>query len=440
MNKYAIFIATIILFGVIPIWADSATTTSDAIADTMKVAVDSATATGVVTTQSQSETGAATDTIFPVTPQRRELLNKYSSFSFKWSLFYDFFQWALLLVILFTGLSKRFLDIAEKVSGRKSVQFLMYILILFVFLTVVSLPLDFFRDYIVEHNYSLSNQTVGAWFGDWAKAIPISYVMMALAFGFIYFLIKRFPRRWWLVFSIGAIPFVILMIVVAPVLIAPLFNDFKPLQDQQLKTQLLDLASKAGIDGADVFQVDASKQSKKLNAYVTGLFSTKRIVLYDTIINAMTTDELMFVMAHEMGHYVMNHVWIMVGMIIIIMLICTWIIAKFLPRIILKYSGRLGFSQMQSYASMPFIMLAFSLIMFFIQPATNSISRHFEYASDKFGMEMTGYNGEAAATAFEKLSAYNLSDPNPGALREFWFYDHPALYKRIDFVKGYKGK
>jgi hypothetical protein len=133
----------IILFGVIPIWADSATTTSDAIADTMKVAVDSATATGVVTTQSQSETGAATDTIFPVTPQRRELLNKYSSFSFKWSLFYDFFQWALLLVILFTGLSKRFLDIAEKVSGRKSVQFLMYILILFVFLTVVSLPLDF---------------------------------------------------------------------------------------------------------------------------------------------------------------------------------------------------------------------------------------------------------------------------------------------------------
>lgn len=439
MNKYAVLIGVIIVLMAIP--ALAVNPPDSAKADTQTVAADSSQATGIVAEQQQTLSDkAAADTIFPVTPARRELLNKYSSFDFKWSLFYEILQWALLVIILFTGLSKRFLDISEKISGRKSIQFLMYLLILFVFLTVVTLPLDFFRDYIVEHNYSLSNQSIGAWFGDWAKAIPISYFMMALAFGFIYFLIKRYPRRWWLVFSIGAIPFVILMIVVAPVLVAPLFNDFKPLQNQQLKTQLLNLAGKAGIDGADVFQVDASRQSKKLNAYVTGLFSTKRIVLYDTIINAMTTDELMFVMAHEMGHYVMNHVWIMVGMIIIMILICTWIIATLLPRIILKYSGRLGFSEMKSYASMPFIMLAFSLIMFFIQPATNSISRHFERASDKFGLEMTGYNGEAAAVAFEKLSAYNLADPNPGALREFWFYSHPALYKRIEFVKGYKGK
>jgi STE24 endopeptidase len=438
MNKFLMIIAAIILFAVIPIWADSLNTPPNTINDMSAVTADSMKTAGTVAPQ--SETGAPADTIFPVTPQRRELLNKYSSFSFKWSLFYDVLQWALLLIILFSGLSKKFLNLAEKLSGRNSVQFLLFLLILFVFMTVITMPLDFFRDYIVEHNYSLSNQSVGSWFGDWAKAIPISYIMMALAFGFIYFLIKRFPRRWWLVFSIGAIPFVIMMLVVTPVLIAPLFNDFKPLQDQQLKTHLLDLAGKAGIDGADVFQVDASKQSKKLNAYVTGLFSTKRIVLYDTIIKAMTTDELMFVMAHEMGHYVMNHVWIMVGMIIIMMLICTWIIAEFLPRVILKYSGRLGFADLKSYASMPFIMLAFSLIMFFIQPATNSITRSFEHSADKFGMEMTNFNGEAAAVAFEKLSAYNLSDPNPGALREFWFYNHPALYKRIEFVKGYKGE
>lgn len=432
-------IEAVILIGVIPIWADSATTSTGISENYSIPAVDSAKLAGTITTP-QSETGAPADTIYPVTPQRRELLNKYSSFDFKWSIFYEILQWLLLVIILFTGLSKRFLDIAEKVSGRKSVQFLIYLLIFFVFTTIITLPFDFFRGFIVEHNYSLSNQSIGAWFGDWAKQIPIAYTMMALAFGFIYFLIKRFPRRWWLVFSIGAIPFIILMIVVAPVIIAPLFNDFKPLHDQQLKTQLLDLAGKAGIDGADVFQVDASKQSKKLNAYVTGLFSTKRIVLYDTIINAMTTDELMFVMAHEMGHYVMHHVWIMVGMIIIMMLVCTWIIAEFLPRIILKYSGRLGFADLKSYASIPFIMLAFSLIMFFIQPASNTASRYFEHSADKFGMQMTNFNGEAAAVAFEKLSAYNLADPNPGPLREFWFYDHPALYKRIEFVKGYKGK
>jgi len=273
--------------------------------------------------------------------------------------------------------------------------------------------------------------------GEMLKAFPISYVAMAIMFGFLYFLINRFPRRWWLYFSIGAVPFIILTIIIVPVLVSPLFNDFKPLQNQELKTEILSLAGKAGIEGADVFEVDASRQSNKLNAYVTGLFNTKRIVLYDTIIKAMTRDEVLFVMAHEMGHYVMNHVWIMVAMISIMLFVSIWLTSRILPALIQKYNSRLKFENLTSYASLPFILFAITFILFFVQPVTNGISRQFEHASDKYGMEMTGFNSEAAAVAFEKLSAYNLSNPNPSPLVEFWFYNHPALKKRIEFVKEY---
>jgi STE24 endopeptidase len=185
-----------------------------------------------------------------------------------------------------------------------------------------------------------------------------------------------------------------------------------------------------------VFEVDASRQSNKLNAYVTGLFNTKRIVLYDTIIKAFTTEELLFVMGHEMGHYVKHHIWIIVVMIVALILLCSWLTALILPRVIYRHKRRLGFAALDSYASLPLVLLAFGLVMFLIQPATNSLSRYFENQCDIYGMQMTGYNNAAATVAFEKLAAYNLSNPNPGALIEFWFYDHPALQKRIDRVNA----
>jgi Zn-dependent protease with chaperone function len=389
--------------------------------------------------------GAATETapeesIYPVSPERRVLLNKYSKFRLEWTVFYDIFQWIVLIAIAFTGFSRSLLTLAERWARRKSVQFLLYLLLLVIVTTLVSFPLDIYRDYVVEHDYNLSNQSFGSWLGDWAKSIPLGYIGMVIMAGFFYRLLHKFPRRWWLVFSIGAIPFVILVIVIVPVVISPMFNDFKPLEDQQLKTQILDLAGKAGIEGAKVFQVDASRQSKKLNAYVTGLFGTKRIVLYDTIIKAMSTGQLLFVMGHEMGHYVMHHVWMIVGLTVIILLVITWLIARYLPPLINKYQRRLKFFDMGSYASLPLVMLAMSLIMFFLQPITNGTSRYFEHKADIYGLEMTGYDGLAAAVAFDKLSAYNLSDPDPGPFIEFWFYDHPALQKRIDFVKGYRGE
>ncbi len=410
--------------------------------DSLSAKIDSAADTSGQTAQispAPADTTAA-GSLFPITPERREMLNKYSNFSLGWSVFYDIFDWLLLLILAFSGASFWLLKLAERISSKPWAHFLLFMFGFMLVTSVITLPLDIYRDYFVEHQYNLSNQSFGAWSMDWLKAFPITYIISAIAIAFLYFLVRKFPRRWWLYFSLGAIPFVIFLMVISPVVISPIFNKFQPLQNQELKTEILNLAEKAGISGANVFQVDASKQSKKLNAYVAGLFGTKRIVLYDTSIKAFTDKELLFVMAHEMGHYVMHHVWYVVAMVIVLIFILTWVISRVLPAIISKYSKRLGFDNLGSYASLPLIMFIITFISFFIQPATNGVSRYFEHQADKYGIEMTNYDCNDAKVAFEKLSSYNLSDPNPNPIVEFWFYNHPALDKRIAFVESYKGK
>jgi STE24 endopeptidase len=254
---------------------------------------------------------------------------------------------------------------------------------------------------------------------------------------FFYFLVER-VKRWWLVFSIGAIPFMVFFIVIAPVVISPMFNKFEPLKDKQLESQILTLAGKAGIQGSRVFEVDASKQSSKVNAYCTGLFGTTRIVLYDTLIKGFTYDEISFVMGHEMGHYVMHHIWygLLAGVLFIFVML--WLTDKSIHSIITRYRTRFKFDRLSDIASLPLVLLFLTVFSFVFQPVSNGLSRYDEHQSDIYGMKITGVSGETAATAFDKLSAYNLSDPDPNPIIEFWFYSHPALKKRMEFVRNYR--
>ena len=440
MTKQIILMVMLVMVGAVSLWANPVM-----IGDSSKTqasGIDTTSLTNKMPAGDSLGASARTnpaDSLYPVSPARRVLLNKYSNFKLGWSVFYDILNWIILLAIALTGASFGILKLAQRISQKKSIQFLLYVLFISFVTTIITVPFDFYRDFVVEHQYGLSNQSFGGWLGDWAKAFPVSLVASAIIFGLLYFVIRRF-KRWWLWFSIGSIPIVIIMMIIVPVVVAPIFNKFTPLPDSQLKTEILDLAGKAGIQGAKIFEVDASKQSSKLNAYVTGLFSTKRIVIYDTIIKAMTPDQLLFVVGHEMGHYVLHHVWIGTGMVILLIFLCSWLIFKILPAFIRRYQRRLGFDDISSYASMPLIILAFSAIAFFIQPVMNGASRTFEHQADKFGITLTNYNSDAAAVAFDKLSSYNLSDPNPSPIVEFWFYDHPALQKRIDFVKNYKSQ
>lgn len=380
--------------------------------------------------------GATEEPLYPLSPERKAKLISYSRFNNLWR-FADFFIGVIILaLVLFTGWSAKLRTFAQKAKYKFFVWWLYFILISIV-LYIISFPFDYYREYVVEVNYGFMNQTFGEWFIDGLKALGLSMLLGIIPMWLFYFIIER-SKKWWLWFSLGSIPLLILLVVIAPVFLAPVFNDFTSLNDKELETKILSLASTAGIEGSNVFEVDASKQSSKINAYVTGLFNTKRIVLYDTIIKNFEEDEILFVMGHEMGHYVMNHIWQGLALAVFVIMISLWLTNKFVHKFINRFQAKLKFDRFSDIASLPLALLFLTVISFFSQPVSNSFSRYMEHQADIYGMEITDVSGNSAAIAFDKLSAFNLSDPEPHPIIEFWFYSHPSLSKRMQFVRQYR--
>lgn len=392
-------------------------------------------ATALVTSVNEAVSDK-TESLYPMSPERKEKLISYSRFKNIWRFVGLFIGIGILAVILFTGLSAKLRDIASRIRLRFFAVWLFFALFTIVNY-LLNLPFTIYRSFMVENDYGFLNQTFMQWWGEDLLGLLIGMVVGIIPVWFFYWLVSKM-KQWWLAFSLGAIPFVVLLIVVVPVFIAPMFNKFEPLKDKQLETEILALAESVGIEGSDIFQVDGSKQSSKINAYVTGMFGAKRIVLYDTMIDNFTLDEIRYVMGHEMGHYLMNHMWWGLAVAMLFIMFSLWLMDKTIHGVIRRYRTRFRFDKLSDIASLPLVLIFVFVIQFAFQPITNSASRYMERQSDKFGMDVTGVSGETAAIAFDKLSVYNLSDPDPGALIEFWFYSHPALKKRMEFVRGYQ--
>jgi Zn-dependent protease with chaperone function len=173
-----------------------------------------------------------------------------------------------------------------------------------------------------------------------------------------------------------------------------------------------------------------------VNAYVTGLLGTKRIVMWDTILEKLNSDEISFVMGHEMGHYTLNHIWKFIGVIAVTLFVLLFIISRTIGFFIRKFGDKMGFQEVSDIASLPLLLLMFSLLMFVISPVINAYSRSIEHDADAFGLNLTK-NGTTAASAFVKLANENLSNPAPNPFIEFWLFNHPTLKDRIDFSKKY---
>ena len=386
--------------------------------------------------QPETSSTVTTESLYPLSAERKQQLAEYARFNNLWR-FADFFIGiGILAVILFSGLSAKLRDRAQR--ARRP--FLVVWLYLVLFLAVeylLSLPFNIYRNYLVETDFGFMNQSFLEWWGEDLLGLLIGMIIGVVPVWFLYWLINR-SRAWWAWFSLGAIPFLVFMMVVAPVVISPLFNDFRPLDDPAIEQRILALADKAGVEGADVFQVDASKQSSKVNAYVTGLFGSKRIVLYDNLTRNFEPDEVEFVMGHEIGHYVMHHVWISLLVIVGFLAVSLWLMNRLIQPVIIRFHRRFGFDRLGDIASLPLVLIFITVIGFLFKPVTNGLSRHFEHQADIYGMEITDVSGESAAIAFDKLSALNLADPDPNPLVEFWFYSHPSLASRMDFVRNYR--
>jgi Zn-dependent protease with chaperone function len=228
----------------------------------------------------------------------------------------------------------------------------------------------------------------------------------------------------------------ILSLLVGPIWIDPLFNDFGPMKDKVLEAKILGLAERAGIEGSRVYEVNKSIDTKAVNAYVTGYDGTKRIVLRDTITAKLNEKELLFVMGHETGHYVLGHMRKGIALGSVLILITLYISYRLAGGLIARYGDRWGFDQLSDLASLPLIILLASLLSFLVSPLVLGYSSYQEYEADRFGLEITQAN-HSAATAFIKLQEENLSVPRPGLLYRLWRASHTPVGERIDFCNRY---
>jgi Zn-dependent protease with chaperone function len=347
--------------------------------------------------------------------------------------------WGLLIpaLFLFTGFSARIRDWAKWV-GRKwflviGAYFIIYLAINF----VIDLPLSYYQGFLRQHAYGLSNQTFAKWFGDSIKSLSVGMVMGVLFLWVPYLLIKKSPRRWWLYTSLVSVPFLFFTLLVSPVWIDPLFNDFGPMQDEQLEEKILELAERAGIDGGRVYEVNKSVDTEAVNAYVSGFLGTKRIVLWDTIITKLEEDELLFVMGHEMGHYVLKHAIKGILFFSLLILVALYLVYRTAGGLIDRYAARFKFAELADIASLPLLILLINAFTLILQPVGFGFSRYMEHESDRFGLEITRDN-RGGAMAFVKLQTENLGNPRPGALYKLWRATHPPLGERIDFCNSYR--
>lgn len=387
-----------------------------------------------VVTQEEPVTAAPGPVVIPEPSERA--MRYFRSGNFLW---FVNTIWGLLIpaLFLFTGFSGVIRDWAHAIGRKWFFVVGVYIVIFLAINFVINLPLDYYQGFVRQHAYDLSNQTVGKWFGDALKGLMVGMIAGVLFLWVPYLSLKRSPRRWWLYTGLAAIPFLFFVMLVSPIWVDPLFNDFGPMQDEALEARILDLADRAGIQGGVVYEVDKSVDTEAVNAYVTGFAGTKRIVLWDTIIEKLEEDELLFVMGHEMGHYVLNHAIKGIFFFSLLIMVALYLIHRSAGSLIDRYKDRFKFDQLADIASLPLLILLFNIFWLVAAPIAMGYSRHMEHEADRFGLEITKDNYDAA-NAFVTLQLENLSNPRPGPIYKAWRATHPPLGERIDFCNAYK--
>jgi Zn-dependent protease with chaperone function len=334
------------------------------------------------------------------------------------------------------GLSPRLRSLAERWGRSPPLRDALYTAGLVLLISGLAVPLALYSGLIREHQFGLSNQTLGAWAADYVKGMAVETVM-AVPLALIWLaVVRRSPRRWWLWFTAVSLPLNLVFVVLAPVLIDPLFNRFTPLPEGPLRTAIVRLASRAGAGGADILVADRSRQTKQLNAYVWGLSGTKRIVLYDNLLRACSEREVLAILAHELGHYVKRHVWYGLLFSVGATGLGLGLASRVLPWVLKRLGDRAGCRELSDVASLPVVLLVLQLLVFLGSPGISAFSRSLETGADWYGLKL-GQDGQATASAFLKLGAVNLTELHPPRFVVFWMFSHPPLGERLARAEGY---
>ncbi len=347
------------------------------------------------------------------------------------------FSLALLFGLLATRASARMRGLAERVTRRAWLQPVLYYLQFTAAMTLLSFPLSVYVGYVREHAYGLSNLTFGGWLAEEAKGFAVGAVMGSLAVALLYAVFRRAQRSWWLWGAGVALVLMVFSIAIAPVFVAPLFNQYKPLQNEAVKGKILALARANGIPVTDVWENDASKQSDRVSANVSGLFGTQRITLNDNLLNRASLPQIEAVMAHEMGHYVLNHVMKAVLFFALIIPLGFAFMQWAFGRLKARAGARWDVRGVEDPAGLPLLLALLTVYLFALTPVLNSFIRAQEQEADQFGVNASQQPDGFAQVALG-LSEYRKLDPGP--VEELLFYDHPSGRVRIETAMRWKAE
>lgn len=344
---------------------------------------------------------------------------------------------AVALLLLFTRLSAGMRAFAERIMPWRWLQTLFYAMMFIVATAALTFPLTHYEGFAREHEFGLSNQTFQEWLNEYFIGLAVDVVLSGIFITIIYAVIRRAPRTWWIWGAAATAIFMALAIMISPVYISPLFNDYKPMREGELKQDILSLARANGIPVTDVYEVDASKQSKRISANVQGFLATTRISLNDNLLNRSTPAEVRAVMAHEMGHYVLGHVNEMIVYLSVLAAVGFAFVQGGFGVLHRAFGHVWRVRDITDPAGLPVALILFSLFGLAATPVQNTIIRSNEAEADLFGLNAAREPDGFATTAL-KLSEYRKLDPTPW--EEVVFYDHPSGRSRIWMAMQWKAE
>ncbi|PEK39951.1 peptidase M48 [Bacillus pseudomycoides] len=345
-------------------------------------------------------------------------------------------EWIILLFVLVLGISNRFEKWSKETTKVRVIQVAIYLFYLSLLTTVLALPLQW-MGHQISIDYGISTQSTASWIKDHVIDFWVNYIMMFLVVSVLLWLIYKFPKRWWLAGWALSVPFTIFLTFVQPVVIDPLYNDFSTLQNKDLEKKILAIADRADIPAEHVYEVNMSEKTTALNAYVTGIGSNSRIVLWNTMLQQLKDKEILFIMAHEMGHYVMKHIYWGVASYIVLTFVGMYLISRIINMCLRKWGDTLRLSKMACLSIIPLFFLISSVLSFAVSPLSNYVSRIEERAADLYALDMTK-DGKSGVKTFQYLSKTSLSQVNPPALVKFFLYTHPPIFERIHVFEEYE--
>ena len=341
-------------------------------------------------------------------------------------------RFILLYLFITLGLSYWLQNYIQTYTQNSYLVFLIFVFVLGIFSSILFMPINIYTGFYLEHKYKLSNQTFYKYFIENLKSMLVGLVIGVPILLLFFFVINQFGDLWWLVFASAMFLISVVLSQIFPIIILPIFYKIIPLNDEELKARISNLAKGAGIKVQNVFTFDMSKNTKKANAAFTGLGKTKRIILGDTLLNNYSKDEIETVIAHELGHYKHKH---------IIKNILFGTVSSFLTFFIISilYKNSLSwfdFESITQIAALPLLSLWAMVIGLIQSPIGNILSRKYEYQADQYAIEST-LKPESFISTLNKLTDQNLGDREPHPFVEWFFYSHPSIKNRINAIKKF---